>query len=34
VQFKTWLRNFVASLTDQFERGRVNRLHITAPPLR
>jgi transcriptional regulator len=29
---KTWLRNFVASLTDQFEQGRVNRWHIEDAP--
>jgi transcriptional regulator len=29
---KTWLRNFVASLTDQFEHGRVNRWHIEDAP--
>jgi len=28
----TWLRNFVASLTDQFEQGRVDRWHITDAP--
>ena len=29
---KTWLRNFVASLTDQFEQVRVNRWHIEDAP--
>jgi transcriptional regulator len=29
---KTWLRNFVASLTDQFEQGRVDRWHIEDAP--